>query len=78
MIVTISKGQQLTIPSEIRSDLCLEVGSKIELIRKGRSIVITPIEEDLKNLFEHAGNIKPKRKLTAKQMDEMIEHEIYR
>lgn len=78
MIVTISKGQQLTIPSDIRSDLCLKVGSKIELIRKGKSIVITPIEEDLNSLFEQAENIKPMRRLTAKQMDEMIEREIYR
>lgn len=76
MIVTISKGQQITIPSEIRKELKLKVGSKVEVIKKQNKIIIQPIEEDLNKLFENARKISPKRKLTAKQMDELVENEI--
>lgn len=30
MIVTVSKGQQITIPSQYRKDLNLRVGSKVD------------------------------------------------
>lgn len=76
MIVTVSKGQQITIPSEYRKDLNLHVGSKMDLIRKGNAIIIKPIDEDLGKLFEEARKIKPKYALTAKQMDRLIEDEI--
>ena len=76
MIVTISKGQQITIPSEFRKDLKLKVGSKVEVIKKQNKIIIQPIEEDLDRLFGNARKILPKHKLTAKQMDELAEHEI--
>ena len=78
MIVTISKGQQITIPSEFRKDLNLKAGSKVELIKEQNKIIIQPIEEDLDEIFANAKNIKPKRKLTAKQMDDLIENEILR
>ena len=35
-----------------------------------------PIGEDLQKLFEEAYNVKPKFKLNAKQMDDVIEREI--
>ena len=73
MIKTISKGQQITIPAEMRKKLKLTVGSKVELIRKENKIIIQPIEEDLEELFANAKNIKPKHNLTAKQMDELNE-----
>ena len=76
MIVKVSKGQQITIPSKFRKELSLHVGSKVEMIKKGNKIIIQPIEEDLSKLFEEARKIKPKYKLTAKQMDELIEDEI--
>ena len=76
MIVTISKGQQITIPSEFRKDLNLKVGSKVEVIKKQDKIIIRPLEEDLDKLFDNARKIKPRHKLTAKQMDELVEHEI--
>ncbi len=76
MIVAISKGQQITIPSEYRKELSLHVGSKVELIKQGNKIIILPIDEDLSKLFEDARKIKPKHNLTAKQMDELIENEI--
>ena len=73
MIVTISKGQQITIPAEMRKELDLKVGSRVELIKKQNKIIIQPIEEDLEELFGNAKNIKPKHNLTAKQMDELNE-----
>lgn len=78
LIVTISKGQQITIPAELRKYLNLRVGSKVDLIKKQNKIIIQPIEEDLNKLFEAAAKIKPKHKLTARQMDELIEDEILR
>ena len=71
-----SKGQQITIPSEYRKELKLHVGSKVDLIKKGNAIIIKPIDEELGELFEEARKIKPKHKLTAKQMDNLVEDEI--
>jgi len=76
MIVTVSKGQQITIPAGFRKDLNLKIGSKVELIKKQNEIIIKPVGEDLIKLFDDAKKIKPKHKLTAKQMDELIENEI--
>jgi len=73
MIVTISKGQQITIPSEFRKHLNLRAGSKVDITKKQNKIIIQPIEEDLDELFTNAKNIKPKHKLTAEQMDELNE-----
>ena len=73
MIVTISKGQQITIPSEFRKNFNLKVGSKVELIKKQNKIIIQPIEDDLDEMFANAKNIKPKHNLTAAQMDELNE-----
>ena len=78
ILVTISKGQQITIPSEYRDDFNLKIGSKVELIKKDKKIIIQPIEKDLDELFENAKKIKPRHKLTAEQMDELIEREILR
>ena len=78
MIVTISKGQQITIPAEMRKDLKLKVGSKVEVVKGKNKIIIKPIEGDLEELFKNAKNIKPKHSLTAEQMDELIENEILR
>lgn len=73
VIVTISKGQQITIPAEFRKELKLKVGSRVELIKKKNKIVIQPIEEDLEDMFAKAKHIKPKYNLTAEQMDELNE-----
>ena len=78
IIVTISKGQQITIPAEMRKEFDLKVGSKVEVIKRKKEIVIKPIEEDLDKIFEEAKNIKPKHNLTAEQMDKLIEDEILR
>jgi len=73
MIVTISKGQQITIPAEMRKEFDLKIGSKVEVIKRKKEIVIKPIEEDLDKIFEEAKSIKPKHNLTAEQMDELNE-----
>ena len=73
MIITISKGQQITIPAEYRKELKLGVGSRVELIKKQNKLIIQPIEEDLEDMFEKAKHIKPKHNLTAEQMDELNE-----
>ena len=78
MIITISKGQQITIPSEFRKDLNLKVGSRVEIVKRKNEIVIKPIGDDLEKLFEEAKTIVPKHKLTAEQMDKLIEDEILR
>ncbi|MBI4918925.1 AbrB/MazE/SpoVT family DNA-binding domain-containing protein [archaeon] len=73
MLVTISKGQQITIPAEMRKELNLHVGSKVELTKKGRKLIIEPLEEDLEQIFLETKNLKPKMNLTAEQMDELNE-----
>ena len=73
MIVTISKGQQITIPAEMRKELKLKIGSKVEMVKGKNEIIIKPIDGDLEKLFEEAKNIKPKHNLTAEQMDELNE-----
>ncbi|HLC86583.1 MAG TPA: AbrB/MazE/SpoVT family DNA-binding domain-containing protein [Candidatus Nanoarchaeia archaeon] len=71
MIVTISKGLQITIPSDIRNHLGLEVGSKVEIEEKNGNILIKPIEEDVEEVFREAKNVKPKHNLTVRQMKEL-------
>jgi len=77
-IITISKGQQITIPAAYRHGLNLRVGSKVQLMRKHNRIILQPIEEDIDQLFKNAKKIKPKYHLTAKQMDDVVENEISR
>lgn len=69
----ISKGLQITIPAEFRNDLGLTVGSRIEIKKKGRSLILAPVDEDLNKLLEEAKKVKPKIHLSAKQMDELNE-----
>ena len=73
MIVTISKGQQITIPATMRDELGLQPGSKVDVEQKEGKITIKPIGEDLVELFKKAKTIKPKHHLTAAQMDALNE-----
>lgn len=73
MIISISKGQQITIPANIREELGLDVGSRMEIEEEKGNIILKPIGKDLQTLFEKAKKIKPKYDLTAKQMDEINE-----
>lgn len=73
MIIEVSKGRQITIPGEIRKDFKLDTGSKLEIIKRKNEIVLKPIGEDLDQLLANAKKIKPKHKLSAKEMDELNE-----
>tara|TARA_Y100000310_G_scaffold344780_1_gene459466 strand:+ start:8149 stop:8391 length:243 start_codon:yes stop_codon:yes gene_type:complete len=78
MIITISKGQQISLPSKIRNKLKLKIGSKLEISEKKGKIILNPIGKDLETLFKEAKKIKPKHKFDVKQMEKLIENEIYR
>ena len=73
MIVTISKGQQITIPANMREMLGLDIGSKVDVEYEEGKIVISPVGEELEEFFRQAKKWKPKYHLTAKQMDEINE-----
>ncbi len=73
MIATISKGQQLTIPASMRDLLGLDVGTRVDIDIEDGKVIITPIEEDIEELFKKSKHMKPKRNLTAEQMDELNE-----
>lgn len=77
MIVSISKGYQLTIPAAIRNELGVGIGSKLDVKKKDSKIILEPIKEDVDKVFEEAKKIKPRYKLTPKQMDELIENGIH-
>ena len=73
MIITISKGQQITIPARMREMLGLDIGSKVDMDYEDGKIVIRPVGEELEEFFKLAKKWKPKYNLTAEQMDEMNE-----
>ena len=73
MIVTISKGQQITIPVNMREMLGLDIGSKVEVEYEDGKIVIQPVGEELEAIFKAAKKWQPKHNLTAEQMDELNE-----
>ena len=73
MIITISKGQQITLPAKIRSELGLDVGSKIDIEIEDKKIILKPLGDELEELFQKAKKIKPKYTLNAEQMDEFNE-----
>lgn len=76
MLVKVSKGLQITIPSGYRKLLGLRVGSKVELVKREDTLIIKPVGDDLVKLFDEAKRLKPKHRLSARQMDEVVENEI--
>lgn len=80
MITKLTSGLQITIPAEARKLLGITPNSLLEIVidKKEGKLILTTLKEDLDDLFEQAKKIKPKHKLTAKQMDELVEHEILR
>jgi len=73
MIVTISKGLQLTIPAQLRKILGIRAGSKVSIELRKSEIVIKPVGDDLERVFQEARKIRPRRHLSAKRMDELSE-----
>ncbi len=78
MITAISKGLQLTIPADWRKELDLKAGTRVEMEKEGNTIVIRPIDADLKKAFEEAKHRKPRYGLTAEEMDKMFDEELFR
>ncbi len=78
VIVTISKGLQVTIPAEFRNALGLHIGSRAEMVKEGGKIVIKPIDDDVEALFRQAKKIKPRYGFTAEQMNKEVENAILR
>lgn len=74
MITKITKGQQITLPAELRKRLNLKEGMTVEIEIRNEEVVIRPVKENIEDLFKKAYEIKPKKHLTAKQMDELIEN----
>jgi len=72
-----SKGQQLTIPARFRKALHLREGSRVDIQKKNDAIIIRSIGVDIEQLFKQAKGVSPKHNLSAKKMDELIEHEIH-
>ena len=56
MIVTISKGQQITIPASMRELLGLDIGSKVDVECEEGKIIINPVGEELEVIFKAAKN----------------------
>lgn len=73
MIVTMSRGLQVTIPATIREHLGLEMGSRVEIEEKEGTILLKPLGEDLEKIFQRAKHIKPKHHFTPAKMDELNE-----
>ena len=78
MITKITKGQQITIPAEIRKRFNIKKGDIIEIEARGNEIVIKVIDEDLEKVFERAKKIKARAHLTAEEMDKLVENGIFR
>ncbi len=73
MIITISKGQQITIPANIREILGLDVGSKVEVLYEKGKVMIKPIGESMEQLFQETKHLKPKHQFSAEQMEQFNE-----
>tara|TARA_Y100000310_G_C20559126_1_gene752130 strand:- start:457 stop:702 length:246 start_codon:yes stop_codon:yes gene_type:complete len=78
MIIEISKGQQISLPSKIRNKLKLKAGNRLEITENKGKIILTPIGKDLETLFKEAKKTKPKHNFNTKQMEKILEDEIYR
>ena len=64
-----SKGQ-ITIPTNIRNNLNIPVGSKIELIEREGCIIVVPINSTLSKLKNSLP--KPAQSLSSEEMDDII------
>lgn len=70
MLSKVSKGYQITIPAKIRHKFGLHIGAAIDIESKKEYIIITPIKENLKELFEEAKKFK-RHSLSVQDMEKM-------
>lgn len=64
-----SKGQ-ITIPTSIRKNFNIPVGSKIEFIEENNCIIIVPINQTLSRLKNSLP--KPQKALSIEEMNDVI------
>lgn len=75
MITAISKGQQITIPAEIRDCLGLGIGSKVDIEKEDDRIIIIPVGESIEKIFSEAKNIKPKKLMSHEEVEQTGERD---
>ncbi len=68
-----SKGQ-ITIPTNIRNNLNIPVGSKIELIQQEGCIIVVPINSSISKLRNSLP--KPDKSLSCDEMDNIIRNSL--
>lgn len=74
MLTTISKGMQVTIPAAIREVLGLGAGSRVEIERTGKKIIIKPIEDNIEAVLASSKKWKARHpEMTAEEMDALSE-----
>ena len=67
---TVTSKGQITIPREIRDQMQLSSGSKLEFFYKENYIIILPMNKSLKKL---KGILpKPKKALSCEEMNEIV------
>ncbi len=57
----------------MRELLGLDIGSKVDVEVEEDKIIIRAVGEDLEEVFRETTHLKPKYKLTAKQLDDLNE-----
>ena len=77
MITKLTKGQQITLPSQIRKGLKLQPGSRVEIELRKNEAVIRSIGPELEEFFQRSKKVKPRKNLTAEEMDELVENELH-
>ena len=57
----------------IEFEMGLTEGTRLEISKRNEEAILKPIEDDLEKMFEQAKNVKPKKHLSASQMDDLNE-----
>ena len=70
MLSKVSKGYQITIPAKIRHKFGLHIGTAIDIEPKKEGIMIRPVKENLKGLFEEAKKFR-QHSLSIQDMEKM-------
>ena len=68
MITAISKGLQITIPADIREELGLGIGSKVDIECENGKIIIKPAGEELEEIFKRVKEMRTKRAVVLLKM----------
>jgi len=77
MIKTISKGYQLTIPADLRNELGMTIGSKVDIEKKNNTLIIKPIAKDtMKEMFNEVNRMKTMNVTPSKVVN--MKREVYK